>query len=272
LRPTGTSATRCSVTACSTSADGAAPHRRGKIVPARDPQAAVAKIQPRRAAGRQRLDSAEEGTRGGVVEAGLEIGPDRVLVGLARHVRQREKRGDLARRDEAAVAEPREIERLDAETVAHEVERMSIAVVDREGEHPDAVVQHRLATRGEALEQHFRVAVAAPPRRRAHARPQPPEIHHLAVIGDRPSAVGARHRLAGRGGQVEDRQAQMSERQPSAIQARDRPGVGAAVGHGVERDVDLCRTRAAGTPDGDEAAHQAASRRAKRPSIQSAPA
>src|SRR5262249_1227562 len=130
----------------------------------------------------------------------------------ARYVRVREDRLDLRGEQEALLALA-EVERLDAERIAHQRERLLVPLEEREGIHAAEAAQRRLESPGrEGVDGHPRVAVTGErPPGALELRAQFAEVEDLAVEDDRQPLIGEGHRLVTARRQVDDRQPPVTE-------------------------------------------------------------
>ena len=143
--------------------------------------------------------------------------------GLGRHTTQRIPRAEgpgLGREPDGPVGpvgpRARHVQRLDAEPVADQVQAPLPPVVQREREHPDEARERRVEADPVArLEHHLGVGRAA--QRGAptlDVRPERSGLVALAVVDDDEAAGGGDHRLRAAGGEVDDREAALSEADP----------------------------------------------------------
>ncbi len=101
---------------------------------------------------------------------------------------------------------PSVVERLDAETVAHQGKPPLLPVPQRKGEHADETLDRRLhAPFGDGLDQHLGVGMSLEtPPARLELRPQLAGIVDFAIVGEHAGAAARHHRLGAGRRQIDD--------------------------------------------------------------------
>ena len=207
-------------------------------------------------AGGEEMNTLEEREVG---EHGLEreVLVERVHAHAWRAVGHGKDRLDL-RREDQAVALAQVVERLDAEAVAREQEAAGRAVPEAEGKHAVEAVPTLGAVARIDAQEHLGVALR--PETLAggfELRAQRAEVVDLAVVRHPRPARGILHRLSPRGGEIDDREAPVTERHRAVDD--HRLVIRTTMGQGLAHASDgrrLCRT-AIQPDDARDAAHDA---------------
>ena len=156
--------------------------------------------------GGQLFDPRQDRTVVGDVSPGLVV-LDRQRIDLAAQQRMREQTLEFGRKRDAAVTQPRGIQRLHAQPIAREQKPPGGLVIEREGEH---AMQARQAIDAPLLPcRQDRLAIALGGEFRTERRQfaaQLAIIVDLAVEHQHRAAIDRGHRL-GRSGEVDDREA-----------------------------------------------------------------